>query len=102
MVSHIKEEDVIKFERNISKLVNIQFPGAGQVKISGYRINKKYVTARLVGAPRWVEKSDIDLLFSWWGRVITSERGSSSLSLPTGNGGKFGTGWVWNKECPGL
>ena len=77
-ISFMDEDDVIKFEGNLSKRVNIQFPGAGPVKISGYRLDKKYITARLVGAPRWVEKSDIDILFSLWGRVLASEGGSST------------------------
>ena len=49
-ISFLREVDLIKFERNLSKRVNIKFPGEGQVKIGGYRIDKKYVTAREHGA----------------------------------------------------
>ena len=38
------------------------------------RIN---ITARLTGAPPWVEKSDIELIFGRWGKVKTSHRGTS-------------------------
>ena len=67
--------------------------------VNGYRNNKKYVTARLVVAPRLVAKSDIDILFSRWGKVIIgSERGSSTLSFPSDTVGIFESRWVWNKE----
>ena len=61
-------------------LLGVEFPGSG-VKKSGYRLDNINITARLIGAPAWVEKSDIESLFGRWGQVLTSKRGTSKLSL---------------------
>ena len=70
-ISFLIEDDVIKFQSYLAKLVNIQYPGAGHVKISGYRINKKYVTEVYLSS-KMGRKKDLDILFSWWGRVVAS------------------------------
>ena len=85
---------------DVSKIHSVnhsRFPGTG-ICVDGYRVDKKYVTARLTGVPPWVEKSDIDYLFERWGKVISIMRGTSSLSLPCGEVGVWGSGWVWDGE----
>ena len=94
-ISFISEEDIINFEKLVCS--GIEFPGTGTI-IDGYRIDSKYITARLTGAPPWVEQFDIESLFNRWGIVISSRRGTSSLSNSSGVEGVWGSGWVWDGE----
>ena len=81
-----------------NRIVNgIKFPDSNQ-NVSGFRVDKPIITAKLIGAPHWVEKSDVDFMFGRWGKVISSIRGTASISSPEGVVSEFGSGWVWNKE----
>ena len=74
----------------------VEFPESGQ-NVSGHRLDKLNITARLVGAPPWVEQSDVEYLFGRWGKVTSSKRGTSSRSVSSGRegcGGQAGSGTV--------
>ena len=91
-ISFLEEEDVISFEKKIRS--GIKYPGSLDY-FKGYRVDKKYLRVKLIGAPCWVEKCDVVSLFQRWGTVIDATRGTSFLSLPGGVEGVFGTGYIY-------
>ena len=61
-------------------------------------MNQPTTTAKLTGAPCWVEKDDIKSLFERYGSVVSTTRGTSELSTSEGVVGDWGSGWVWSGE----
>ena len=49
-IAFLSEQDVIDFENLFVK--GVEFPGTG-TRVHGYRLDRKYVTARLSGDPHW-------------------------------------------------
>ena len=95
VLSFIEEKDLFALENKVYR--GVQFPGSGQ-NVTGYRLDRLNITARLIGAPPWVEQSDVNYLFEWWGKVMSSKRETSILSSSSGTEGVWGSGWVWDSE----
>ena len=61
-------------------------------------MDKPTITLTVIGAPYWVTKSDIEFLVGRWGNVVSTSRGTASISSLEGVEGVWGSGWVWDKS----